>query len=288
MIVPTFARRPVVGYTWIVLAAVGTGFLSFGLWVHHMFTTGLPGISLALISAASQAIAIPTSVQIFCFIATVWGSRVVRTVPMLFVFGGLATFVIGGLTGVMIALVAFNFQAHDTYFIVAHLHSVLIGGMLFPLLAGVYYYYPFVTARKLSEPVGRVAFWLIFAGFNLTFMPMHITGMRGMVRRIYAYPPALGFDWAEPALDRRGVCPRHRHRHRRVGRRPAQAQPADIRAQPMGRRHAGMGGGNAVGTLGHTFDPRDRQPLSTVGSAEHRTRRRRGAFLSARRRRRET
>jgi cytochrome c oxidase subunit I+III len=195
MMVPTFARRPIVGYPWIVLAAVGTGFLSFGLWVHHMFTTGLPGISLALFSAASSAVAIPTAVQIFAFIATIFGVRLARSLPMLFIFGSLATFVIGGLTGVMVALVPFNFQAHDSYFVVAHLHSVLIGGTIFPILAAFHYYFPLITAKKLADGPGRVAFWLIFIGFNVTFMPMHWTGMRGMARRVFTYPPALGFEW---------------------------------------------------------------------------------------------
>ena len=194
MMLPTFARRPLVGYSWIVLAAVGTGFLSFGLWVHHMFTTGLPGVSLALFSAASTAVAIPTGVQIFCFIATIWGARLQRSVPMMFIFGGLASFVIGGLTGVMVAVVGFDFQAHDTYFIVAHLHSVLIGGSIFPVIAGFYYYFPIAAGRRLSETLGRAAFWLIFVGFNVTFMPMHVTGMRGMVRRVFTYPEGIGFE----------------------------------------------------------------------------------------------
>ena len=151
MIVPTFAQRPIVGYSWIVLAAVGTGFLSFGLWVHHMFATGLPQISLAFFSAASEAVAIPTGVQIFVFIATMLAGRVIFSVPMLFGAGGIAIFVIGGLTGVMVALAPFDWQAHDTYFVVAHLHYVLIGGMLFPLIAGLYYYYPLINARMLSD-----------------------------------------------------------------------------------------------------------------------------------------
>ena len=194
MIVPTFARTPIVGYSWIVLAAVGTGFLSFGLWVHHMFTTGLPGISLALFSAASQAIAIPTGVQFFCFIATLLVGRVTRSVPMLFVIGGLATFVLGGLTGVMVALAPFDFQAHDTYFVVGHLHTVLIGGTIFPIVAAFYYFFPFATGKQLSEKLGRRAFWLMLVGFNLTFVPMHLTGLRGMVRRAYTYPQGLGFE----------------------------------------------------------------------------------------------
>ena len=155
MIVPTFAQRPILGYSWIVLAAVGTGFLSFGLWVHHMYTTGLPSASLGFLSAASEAVAIPTGVQIFVFLATLLTGRVIFSVPMLFVAGALATFVIGGLTGVMVALVPFDWQAHDTYFVVAHLHYVLIGGMLFPLAAGIYYYWPVVSGRKLSDRLGR-------------------------------------------------------------------------------------------------------------------------------------
>jgi cytochrome c oxidase subunit I+III len=194
MIVPTFARRPIVGYSWVVLAAVGTGFLSFGLWVHHMFTTGLPGISLALFSGASMAVAIPTGVQFFCFLATLMAGRVVTSVPLLYIFGGFSTFVIGGLTGVMVAAAAFNFQAHDTFFIVGHLHSVLIGGTIFPLVAGFYYFFPIATGKKLSDRLGRIAFWLMFTGFNVTFLPMHLTGLRGMPRRVFTYPAGLGFD----------------------------------------------------------------------------------------------
>jgi cytochrome c oxidase subunit I+III len=194
MIVPTFARVPMVGYGWIVLAAVGTGFISFGLWVHHMFTTGLPGISLGIFSAASEAVAIPTGIQIFCFIATLLVGRVRNSVCMMFVLGGLATFIIGGLTGVMIALVPFDFQAHDSYFIVGHLHYVLIGGTIFPITAGIYYFYPFVTGHLLSERLGKWAFWLMLIGFNVSFFPMHITGLMGMPRRVYTYQSGLGFE----------------------------------------------------------------------------------------------
>ena len=194
MIVPTFARRPIVGYSWIVLAAVGVGFLSFGLWVHHMFTTGLPGITLGLFATASKAIALPTGIQIFCFIATLAAGQVVRSVAMLYAFGSLVIFVLGGLTGVMVAVVPFNFQSHDTFFIVAHLHYVLIGGALFPILAGCYYYYPLVTGKMLSDKLGKIAFWLAFIGFNIAFLPMHWTGLRGMPRRVFTYPPGIGFD----------------------------------------------------------------------------------------------
>ena len=196
MIVPTFAQRPILGYSWIVLAAVGTGVISFGLWVHHMYTTGLPSISLGFFSAASEAVAIPTGVQIFVFIATLLTGRVIHSVPMLFVSGALANFVIGGLTAVMVALAPFDWQAHDTYFVVAHLHYVLIGGMLFPVAAGVYYYWPLVSGRKLSDRLGRIAFWMMFAGFNLAFLPMHYSGLAGMPRRVWTYPESLGVGTA--------------------------------------------------------------------------------------------
>ncbi|WP_146579317.1 cytochrome c oxidase subunit I [Neorhodopirellula pilleata] len=194
MIVPTFARTPMAGYGWIVLAAVGTGFLSFGLWVHHMFTTGLPGISIGIFSAASEAVAIPTGVQIFCFIATLLIGRVTKSVSLLFVLAGLATFIIGGLTGVMIAIAPFDYQAHDTYFIVGHLHYVLVGGTIFPIVAGFYYYYPLVSGKQLSERLGMITFWLMLVGFNVAFFPMHLTGLIGMPRRVYTYPADMGFE----------------------------------------------------------------------------------------------
>ena len=195
MIVPTVARRPIVGYSWIVLSAVGTGFLSFGLWVHHMFTTGLPQISLGFFSAASEAVVIPTGIQLFAFVATLMVGRVKMSLPMLWIAGALAIFVAGGLTGVMLAIVPFNWQVHDTYFIVAHLHYTLFGGMVFPVLAGVYYFYPFLRKKLLSETLGRWAFWLIFTGFNVTFLPMHLTGLKGMPRRVFTYPESSGWGW---------------------------------------------------------------------------------------------
>lgn len=191
-IIPTFARVPLVGYSWVVLSAVGTGFLSFGLWVHHMFTTGLPGISLGIFSAASQAVAIPTGVQLFCFIATILIGKYTKAVPMMYALGGIATFIIGGLTGVMVAIAPFDFQAHDTFFVVGHLHYVLIGGSVFPILAGIYYFAPIVTAKKLSDRLGKISFWLVMIGFNVTFFPMHISGLLGMPRRVFTYPAEMG------------------------------------------------------------------------------------------------
>ena len=194
MVVPTFSRRHLLGYPWVVLAAVGTGFLSFGLWVHHMFATGMPALSQGFFSAASEAVAIPTAVQIFTLIATVWAGQLVRSTPMLFGAGALAIFVIGGLTGVMVAVAPFDWQAHDTYFIVAHLHYVLVGGAVMPLFGGLYYYWPLVTGKKLSDRLGRIAFWLMFVGFNVGFFPMHVSGLMGMPRRVYTYPAGLGID----------------------------------------------------------------------------------------------
>ena len=194
MIVPTFVRTPIVGYSWIVLSAIGTGFLSFGLWVHHMFTTGLPGLSLGLCSAASEAVAIPTGVQIFCLIATLAAGRVTRSVPMLFTFGSLVIFVLGGLTGVMVAIVPFDFQAHDSFFVVGHFHYVLIGGALFPIFAGCYYFFPLINGKRLSDRLGRIGFWVAFIGFNIAFLPMHLTGLRGMPRRVFTYPEGIGLD----------------------------------------------------------------------------------------------
>jgi cytochrome c oxidase subunit I+III len=159
-----------------------------------MFTTGLPGISLGLFSAASEAVAIPTGVQIFCFLATLAAGRVVRSTSMLFCMGALVIFVLGGLTGVMVAIAPFDFQAHDTFFVVGHFHYVLIGGALFPIFAACYYFFPIINGKKLSEKLGRIGFWITFTGFNVAFLPMHVTGLRGMPRRVFTYESGIGFD----------------------------------------------------------------------------------------------
>jgi len=193
-LIPVFARHPMIGYGWIVASIVATGFLSFGLWVHHMFTVGIPHLALVFFSAASMLVAIPTGIQFFAWIATLMAGRPVIRLPMLYLFGFLVVFVLGGLTGVMLALVPFNWQVHDTHFVVAHLHYVLVGGLVFPLLAGLYYWMPLVTGRMPSERLGGLAFWLIFLGFNLAFLMMHLTGLKGMPRWVYAYDGGLGWD----------------------------------------------------------------------------------------------
>jgi cytochrome c oxidase subunit I+III len=189
--VATFARRPVFGYLALVMALIATGILAFGLWVHHMFVTGLPRLGESFFTASSMAIAVPAGIQIFCWLATLWDGKPVFRTPLLFVIGFIVTFTIGGLTGVMVASVPFDTQVHDTYFVVAHFHYVLIGGAVFPLLGAIYYWFPKITGRMMSEKLGRWAFWLIFVGFNLTFFPMHILGLQGMPRRIYTYQPDM-------------------------------------------------------------------------------------------------
>lgn len=193
-ITATFSRRPVFGYLPLVMALIATGILAFGLWVHHMFVVGLPKLGESFFTASSMAIAIPAGIQIFCWLATLWSGRPVFKTPLLFVIGFIVTFVIGGLTGVMVASVPFDTQVHDTYFVVAHFHYVLVGGAVFPLLGAIYYWFPKMTGRMMSETLGRWAFGLIFAGFNLTFFPMHILGLEGMPRRIYTYQPEM--PWA--------------------------------------------------------------------------------------------
>ncbi len=231
MIVPTFAQRPILGYGWIVLAAVGTGFLSFGLWAHHMFTIGLPALSLGFFSAASEAVAIPTGVQIFVFVATMLAGRVMFSIPMLFATGALAIFVFGGLTGVMVALAPFDWQAHDSYFVVAHLHYTLIGGMFFPLIAGVYYFHPFITG---ADAVGEARALVVLADVRrlqhrLPADAHHRPARHAAAGLHLSRRARLGL--AEPRLDAGRL--HHGGRHRRAGdRRAAAGQEARAAATP--------------------------------------------------------
>jgi cytochrome c oxidase subunit I len=198
MVIPTFARRPIVGYAWNALAVVITGILGFGVWVHHMFATGIPPLALSFFSAASMAIVLPSAVSIFVWLATLWYGRPVLTTAMLFALGFIILFVIGGVSGVVTAAVPFDWSVTDTYFVVAHIHYVLIGINVFPVIAAFYYWFPKMTGRLLDERLGKWNFWVMFIGFNLGFFPMHISGLLGMPRRIYTYPAGLG--WATPNL----------------------------------------------------------------------------------------
>jgi cytochrome c oxidase subunit 1 len=192
-IIITFARRKIFGHLALVLSLISTAFIGFGLWVHHMFATPIPQMGQSFFTAASMIIAIPSGVQIFCWIATLWGGKLQFKTPLIFVLGFFAIFIIGGLTGVMLASVPLDLQIHDTFFVVAHLHYVLIGGSVFPLFGAFYYWFPKWTGRMLSERLGRWNFWLMFIGFNLVFFPMHKLGLNGMPRRVYTYLPETGW-----------------------------------------------------------------------------------------------
>lgn len=191
---PTFCRRPLVGYAAVALATMATMLLGFGVWVHHMFATGLPTVALSIFGAASMVISIPSAVAVFAWIATIWLGRPVFKTPFLFFAGFVMLFVIGGMSGVMTAAVPLDWQLNETYFIVAHLHYVLLGINVFPVVGAIYYWFPKFTGRMMSEKLGKWSFWVMFIGFNAGFFPMHIAGLLGMPRRIYTYPSRMGWD----------------------------------------------------------------------------------------------
>lgn len=184
---PVFCRRPLVGYTLVALSTVATMILGFGVWVHHMFATGLPGLGLSFFSGASIVIIVPSAVAVFAWIATIWHGRPVITTAFLFFASMILLFVIGGVSGFMTASVPVDWQLTDTYFVVAHLHYVLIGINVFPVVGATYFWFPKMTGRLLDEKLGRWNFWTMFLGFNLAFLPMHVTGLLGMPRRVYTY-----------------------------------------------------------------------------------------------------
>ena len=194
-ILPTFSRKPLFGYSTVVFAGVAIGFMGFTVWAHHMFTVGLGSIALAAFSASTMLIAVPTGIKIFNWIATIWGGAVNLKTPMMFALGFVALFVIGGLSGVMHASPPVDQQQQDTYFVVAHLHYVLFGGSIMGLMGGIYYWFPKVTGRLLSEKLGQWHFWLMFIGMNVTFGPMHLVGIDGMPRRIYTYDESMGWEF---------------------------------------------------------------------------------------------
>ncbi|TFV88419.1 cytochrome c oxidase subunit I [Oxalobacteraceae bacterium OM1] len=195
---PVHCRRPIVGYTVVSLATVITMFIGFGVWVHHMFATGLPPQSLSFFSAASVVITIPSAIAVFAWIATIYMGRPVFNTPFLFFAGFIVLFVIGGVSGFMTASVPVDWQLTDTYFVVAHLHYVLLGINLFPVIGGLYHWFPKMSGRMLDERLGKWNFWVMFVGVNLAFFPMHIAGLLGMPRRIYTY--SAGFGWELPNL----------------------------------------------------------------------------------------
>jgi cytochrome c oxidase subunit I len=193
MVVTTFTRRPIVGYRLVVLSQISIAFISFGLWVHHMYATGLPIMGMNFFAAASMMITVPSAIQIFAWIMTLWRGRPKLEPPLLFSVGFVILFIMGGITGVMVASPAFDFQVHDTQFVVAHFHYVIVGGVVFPIFAGIYYWFPKFTGRMLGRTAGFWVFGLFFVGFNLTFFPLHFLGFEGMPRRIYTYLPEMNW-----------------------------------------------------------------------------------------------
>jgi cytochrome c oxidase subunit I len=193
-VLPVFSRKPIFGYTFIAWSGVAIGFLSFTVWAHHMFAVGLPLVAQAFFATSTTLIAIPTAVKIFNWLGTTWGGKLSFKPPMLFALGFIAMFLIGGLNGAALAIVPFDYQVTDTYFVVSHLHYVLFGGSVFGIFAGIFYWFPKITGKLLNERLGQIQFWLMLIGVNLTFFPMHIMGLLGMPRRIYTYPGNLGWN----------------------------------------------------------------------------------------------
>ena len=194
MVIPTFSSRPLFGYPAVVFSAIAIGFLGFTVWAHHMFATGMPTTSLLFFSADSFLIGVPTGVKIFAWLGTMWKGKLRFTAPMLFSIGFVALFLIGGLDGIHMAVLPVDWQITDSYYVVAHIHYVLFGGAIFGLFSGIYYWFPKMFGRQLSETIGKWHFWLMFIGMNLVFMPMHILGVEGMPRRIYTYGPGRGWE----------------------------------------------------------------------------------------------
>ncbi|HKC09541.1 MAG TPA: cytochrome c oxidase subunit I [Methylomirabilota bacterium] len=194
-IIPVFSRKVIFGYPMVVAASLAIGFLSMTVWAHHMFAVGMGSPLNAAFAASTMLIAVPTGIKIFNWIATMYGGRIRFATPMLFACAFLFQFLCAGLTGVMLAVVPFNWQVTDSYFVVAHFHYVLVGGLVFTIFGAIYYWFPKVTGRLLSERLGRWHFWLFVVGFNVTFLPMHWLGMIGMPRRIYTYPADRGWDF---------------------------------------------------------------------------------------------
>jgi cytochrome c oxidase subunit 1 len=194
-VLPVFSRKPLFGYAAMVFSGVFIAFLGFGVWSHHMFSTGMGPIADTFFALTTMLIAIPTGVKIFNWIGTMWGGSLQFRTPMYFAVAFIAMFIIGGLSGVMHSSPPADLQQTDTYFVVAHFHYVLFGGSIFGLTAGAYYWWPKMFGRMLDERLGKIHFWLMLIGFNLTFFPMHWLGLSGMPRRVYTYPAGLGFEW---------------------------------------------------------------------------------------------
>src|SRR5205085_1961250 len=192
-IIPAFSHRRMVFFPLVALAEILVAFLGFGVWVHHMFTVGFATITTVYFAAASLIIVIPSAIQLFAWITTILTGTPEFATPMLFIIGFIVFFIIGGLSGIMVAAIPFDQQVHDSYFIIAHFHFVIFGAAVFPILGGIYFWFPKVTGKLYHEGTGKVSFWLTFIGTIVTFFPMHIVGLLGMPRRNYTYPPDMGW-----------------------------------------------------------------------------------------------
>jgi len=205
-VIPVFSRKVLFGYEFMAAATAAIAFISLSVWAHHMFTVGMTRPQNLFFVISTLLVSVPTGIKFFNWLATMYGGRISLESPMLFACGFLAMFLIGGLTGIMLASAPFNFQLNDSYFVVGHFHWVLIGGTIFGVFAGIHYWYPKVTGRMLSEGLARWQFWLLLIGFFLTFGPMHISGMLGMPRRIFTYEPDRDHRGSDPSAELCNLC----------------------------------------------------------------------------------
>ncbi len=246
-IVPVFSRKAMFGYPAMVAASVSIGFVSLGVWAHHMFTVGMPSYGNAFFVLTTMVVAVPTGIKIFNWLATIWGGKIRFATPMLFCIGFLFQFLIAGLTGIMLATAPFDWQLSASYFVVAHFHYVIVGGILFTIFAAFYYWYPKITGRMLNETLGKWHFWIFLIGFHLTFDFMHIPGLLGMPRRVYTYEAGRGWEtWNMISFDRRDLpgCGnldfRLQHDSSRISTAPWQATIPGMRGRlngpPLRRR----------------------------------------------------
>ena len=293
-VLPVFSRKPIFGYKAIAFSSVAIGFLSLLVWAHHMFTVGMPIWLQAFFMIASMVIAVPTGIKIFNWVATTWRGNLQFDTAMLFALGFIVVFTIGGLSGIFVAAFPFDWQAHDTYFVVAHFHYVLFGGAMFALFAALFYWWPKIFGRMLDERLGKWTFWLVFIGFNVTFQPQHLLGLLGMHRRVYTYPDEPTLEHVQPDL---------------VDRLVRHGRSASSSSSPTSRSRGGAAGGPATtrgsaNTLewyttspppAHNFDARAvrderaaaaRPPRSRLAGAAVPERRRPGPLAAADRARR--
>ena len=272
-ILPVFSRKPLFGYSIVVFSGIAIGFLGWGVWAHHMFATGLGPVAVSAFGLSTMLIAIPTGVKIFNWLATVWGGAVRLRTPMLFALGFIAQFTIGGLSGVMHSIVPSDTQQTDTYFVVAHFHYVLFGGLVFAVFGGFYYWWPKVFGKMLNEKMGKLNFWLMVIGFNLTFFPMHFLGFEGQPRRTYTYPSGMGWDTLNllatigafiiATVGARVLRERHLHDPPRRARRP----------RPVGRAHARVEHPVAAARVQLRGGPDRHEPRRLLAPQVHRGRR---------------